>query len=217
MIEIIFLTFFFLIFWTFTSNKFNQYDRKNRSTYNSLLHSIIISFSTLINLSKNEINCYNITYFKSYQTDINLSLFLSYLIIDTTHLKKKDGISMYIHHIFLIVMLLVILLNKTYHFCFSIFLINEVSTIFLNLSYIIKKKSLSWLYIISKILFVTSFYYIRIYQNYKVIDIIFGCIKNNDNIYYYSVSLLYMVYLYYLLNIYWSIIIFKKIINLFQK
>ena len=91
MVEIIFLTLLFIIFWTFTSNKFKKlYGKENIAIYNSLLHSIIIYILTFINLLKNEINCYNIIYFRSYLTDINLSVFLSYLIVDLMYLKKKD-------------------------------------------------------------------------------------------------------------------------------
>ena len=122
---------------------------------------------------------------------------------------------MYIHHIFLIVVLSFIFITKKFQLTFSIFLINEFSTIFLNLNYITKQKKLTNLNILSKSFFIITFFYIRIYYNYKFINYLYHCVTNSifslDNY-----ILLNALYLYYFLNLYWFLLILKKVIYLFK-
>jgi len=148
-----------------------------------------------------------------------------FCIVDFCYIKKKDMIA---HHIFVLLMIHYMNNHNTYKKDYIVkqILSTEISSIFLlnnsllSNNLFIKNRFINFIKIFNGILFITVFFYYRIYNYYYYL------LLDNDinNIFYIQSKNLFEFYEIYfgmyglfILNIYWSILISLKYVKLLQK
>ena len=136
----------------------------------------------------------------------------AYLTIDLFINKKFD---IYMHHIIGLMLYSFIYSNnlsdESRNIIFRPFIAIEISSVFYNIECLYPKNN----FVLNKILFLTTFFYYRIYRYYYDVllnDKIYNTIEENSSTYMY-----FAIYNLYFLNFYWFSkmikIIFKNVIN----
>ena len=202
----------------FIVNQINK-ESNARSTENDKLN-IYLQFTYLSIAVASALCVYNDFYLVNCSNIVGI-----FCIFDFCYIKKKDMIA---HHIFVLFMIHYMNNHDTYKKDYIVkqILSTEISSIFLlnnsllSNNLFMKNRFINFIKIFNGILFITSFFYYRIYNYYYYL------LLDNDihNIFYIKSKNVFEFYEMYIglyglfiLNIYWSILISLKYVKLLQK
>lgn len=214
---------YFTIFWFFLDISIIVIDPKvKRDKWLSIIHSIIITCFVLINnnlpvnlysstniIDYNSITCATLIFIPNNSYALGILFTCSYLLYDLFHNHKEFDKSMKIHHISNIISLLTGALSGIGQYILFHCLLNEVSTIFLNLMYLTRRGKIANK--ISTGLFVITFFLVRIILLSWLYWNILSCLTWN-----FPPIGLFLIFLYtihYSVNLYWGYLIWRKLNN----